>query len=267
MSAQETSSNDRLPADQDFPAGEMPASTTGGVAASRSLAGPLAMIGGGLLAGILGWLILESTFPFFCVLDDVLARIPLSFPTVEDLAEFRAEKQVVDLKNATATGLLLGALVAGVFAVAQAAVRGFRRSFLPLACCIACGSVAGAAGGLVGQVWLYRLLGTTDPMTAVVVFQGAFWAILGAGTGLGVGSFSGSAGRLFGLLGQGLLVGAVFGLVYAAGAAYVFPIDDAERLVPASLANRAVWAVAGTGLIGLLLGTASDRRRRRPRES
>jgi len=262
MTSEETSIDNRLSADQEVPAGVAPAPNTGGMAASRSLAGPLVMSGAGLLAGLAGWLILETAFPFFRVPDEVIQRLPLSFPSADALAEFRAEKQVVDLKNATVTGLLLGALVAGAFGLAKVAVRGFRRSFLPLACCIACGSVAGAAGGLVAQVWLHRSLATTEPMTAAVIFQAVFWAVLGAGTGLGMGWFSGSASRLGGLLCQGLLAGAVFGLLYAAGAAYAFPVDDAERLVPASPINRIVWAAIGPGLIGLLLGTASDRRRR-----
>ena len=267
MSSRETSIDSRPPADQDLPAGETPVSTTSGMPASRPLAGPLAMGGAGLLAGTVGWLVLELTFPFFEVPDEVLQQIPLSFAPPGLLAQYAAEKQVVDLKNAAATGLLFGSIVAVAVAVAQGAVRGHRQSYLLAVSCVACGSVAGAAAGLVSQVCLNRLPSTTEPMTVAVVFQAAFWAILGAGTGAGVGLFSGSASRFLGLLSQGLLAGAVFGLVYAAGAACAFPVDDAERLVPASLANRAVWSVAGTAVIGLLLGTASHRRRKRPNVS
>ncbi len=263
MSSEGTSNDNRLPADQDVPADETPVSTATGISASRPLAGPLAMGGAGLLAGTIGWLILEFTFPFFQVPEEVSQRIPLSFAPAGLLAEFAAESQAVKLKNAAATGLLLGTLMAAAFAVAQSAVRGGRPSYLLTAFCVVCGSVAGAVGGLVGQVCLNHLLSTTEPMTAAVGFQAVFWTFLGAGTGAGVGLFSGSASRFFGLWGQGMLAGALFGLVYAAGAAWAFPVDDAERLVPASLANRAVWSVAGIAVIGLLLGTASHRRRKR----
>lgn len=259
---EKTPLGDGLPADRETAAGETPDPAASKPAASPPLAGPLAMGGAGLLAGAIGWLVLELTFPFFRVSDAMLQRIPLSFPPPELLAEFTAEKQVVNLKNVAVTGLLLGGLVTAAFAVAQGAVRGYRRSCLLMTFCVACGSLAGAAAGLVSQVWLDRLLSTTDTMTAAVVFQAAFWAILGAGAGVGVGLFSGSASRLFGLLGQGLLAGAVFGLIYASMSAFAFPVDDAERLVPASLANRAVWVVVGTTAIGMLLGTASKRRRR-----
>ena len=267
MSSEETTTGNSLPAGQAIPAGKASASAAMEQPASRPLAGILAMGGAGLLAGTIGWLILDQTFPYFRVSDEMLQRIPMSFPPAELLAEFFAEKRVVDVKNATAAGLLLGTLAAAAFAVVQGAVRGYHRSYLPMAICVVCGGVAGAAAGLASQVWMQHLLSTTEPMTAAVVLQAVFWAITGAGAGAGVGLFSGSVSRGGNLVGQGLLAGGLFGLVYAVTAAFAFPGDHAELLVPASLANRAAWAVAGTTLIGLLLGAASDRRRNRPQGS
>jgi len=267
MTSEETSTGGPLPDGQTTPAHETSRSAVGEQATSRRQAGILAMSVAGLLAGAVGWLILDQTFPYFRVSQELLQRIPMSFPPAELLAEYSAEKRAVDVKNATAAGLLLGTLAAAAFAVVQGGVRGYRRSCLPMTICVACGGVAGAAAGFASQAWMHHLLTTAEPMTAVVVLQTAFWAIAGAGVGAGVGLFSDSARRWGDLLGQGLLAGGMFGLVYAVAAAFAFPGDHAELLVPASLANRAAWAVAGTTLIGLLVGAASDRRRNRPQAS
>lgn len=265
MSREELPSADGLPGEQAVSSGEGIAPAASEVAAGRPWAGPLAMGAGGLLAGIIGWLILEIRFPFFFVSEELRQRIPLSFPPPELLAEFAAEQRAVNVWNAGAAGMVLGTSVALLFALVQGAGRGYRQSRLPMALCVVCGSVAGALAGLASQIVLNRLLAATEPMTAAVVFQAVFWALLGGGAGAGAGCFAGSGSRFLGLLLQGVLVGAVFGLVYASVAAFAFPVDNAERLVPTSLANRAIWAMAGLGLLGLLLGSAAERGRARPR--
>jgi hypothetical protein len=155
-----------------------------------------------LLAGGIVWCIIELSFPLYEVPDELLRKIPLSFPPAELLAEVAAAEQVVNLKNGAALGLLLGLLAAAAFSVAQGAARGFHRSLGQMAMCVACGGVAGATAGLVSQLWMNHLLSSTEPMTAAVVLQAAFWGILGAGTGVGVGMFSGSVGGFFSLVGS-----------------------------------------------------------------
>jgi hypothetical protein len=185
----------------------------------------------------------------------------LSFPPAELMAEFAAEKQAVARKNAAATGLLMGVLAASAFAATQGLSRGRRRTMLTAPLSILVGGGAGVVAGWVSQLWLNHLLATAEPLTAVVLFQTAFWAILGAGLGAGTGLFAGSPGRFCVLLCQGLVAGAAFGLADATIAGFAFPVDDAEQLVPVSLVNRGIWSVVGISWLGLLLGASSRRRR------
>jgi hypothetical protein len=265
MSKDENAVGDLSPGNEPIHASGQPGSAGRPNVASQTLTAPLAMGFAGLLAGGIVWCIVELSFPLFEVPDELLQKIPLSFPPAELLAEVAAAKQVVNLKNGAAVGLLLGLLATTAFSVAQGAARGFHRSLGQMAMCVVCGGAGGATAGLVSQLWMNHLLSSTEPMTAAVVVQAAFWGILGAGAGVGVGMFSGSVGGFFRLVFQGVLAGAIFGLVYGVAAAFVFPMDDAERLLPASLANRAAWAVVGTAVLGLLLGTSS--KQRRPRTS
>jgi hypothetical protein len=263
MSSEETTADGPVPTAQPSSLNGSDAAATDGDGGSRRLSEPLAMGAAGLLAGLVVWLILESVFPIFRVPEEVLKRIPLSFAPPDVLADFAAEKQKTDLWNALSAGLLLGTLASMAFAFVQGLLRRQPVTYLSPAICIAGGAATGAVAGLASQWGLSDLMARTEPLTAAVLIQTVFWAILGAGAGAGTGLFSGSLPRFAGLMGQGLVAGALFGLLYAVAAACAFPVDDAERLIPASPANRAVWTVVGIAVVGLLLGASSSRRRHR----
>jgi hypothetical protein len=260
MSQEEAPVAGQVPAEQAIPSAT-PASGADGTASPGGTAGPLVMGGAGLLAGAAAWLVLELSYPWFSVSQELLDRIPLSFPPAHLLEEFAAAQQRVNLMNASAAGLLMGVLAGALFALAQVAAGGSRRSYLHVALGILCGGAVGAVAGLTCQLVLVRLLHATEPLTAALICQIVFWALLGGGVGAAAGIAAARRDRVLGLAIQGVLAGAVFGLIYAPVAAFVFAVDDAERLVPASLANRTVWAVLGMSVVGLLLGSVSRRRR------
>jgi hypothetical protein len=261
MSQEEAPIARRLVAEPTAPSAAVPAPGGIGADSPAAAACPLVMCGAGVLAGAAGWLVLEFNYPFFRVSDELLALImPLAIPPVHLVEEFVAEQRCVNLQNASAAGLLMGALAALMIALVQGAARGFRRSYVPMALCVLCGGAAGAVGGLAARALLERLWGTAEPMTVAVVLQIVFWALLGGGVGAGTGLVVAPRRHLLGILCQGVLIGAIFGLIYAPLVALAFPVDDAERLVPESLANRAVWSVVGMSVLGLLLGTAVKRR-------
>ncbi len=214
----------------------------------------------GLVAGLLVWLVLELSYPYFRVPQELLERIPLSFPPPHLLEELGVAQQQVNWKNSGMTGLLMGIIASVAFGGARAATRGGADSKKMLLLGIACGGVVGGLAGLISQTALLRLLETAEPMTATLGCHVVFWAMLGGGLGTALGVGQGAKQRLPGLLVQGLLAGGVFALLYTPLAAYVFPVDEAERLVPASMANRAVWSVLGLTLLGVVLGSVSERR-------
>jgi hypothetical protein len=98
-------------------------------------------------------------------------------------------------------------------------------------------------------------------MVRTLATQGIFWSILAAGVGLSLGLSTGRAGHALGTVLQVVLGAVMFGLVYVPLAGYVFPTDNAERIVPTSMANRAVWVIAALAIFGLLLGLSRQRRK------
>jgi hypothetical protein len=50
--------------------------------------------------------------------------------------------------------------------------------------------------------------------------------------------------------------GLLFGMLYVPVSALTFAKDDADRLLPPSPANLALWSVLGLTTLGLMLGSA-----------
>ena len=98
-------------------------------------------------------------------------------------------------------------------------------------------------------------------MQRTMGLQGIFWGLLSIGVGLGVGLFAKRISWVLGTVLQAALSGVLFVIAYVALAGFLFPLDDADRIVPASAGNRALWSIAALTILGLSLGLARQRRK------
>jgi hypothetical protein len=248
----------------------------------------------GLAAGVGMWIVLEVAFPVFSVPEEITAKIPLSFPPPGLMQEFKEAKQWADAKNSMTAGMLMGMLAglllsthlqvfqhngvvrekgSGTFCAKHPSGRSGKRCLTPfslrvLACTI-WGGVSGLLAGIAGQALLSVLREFTadDSMARIVGVHTAYWSILGMGTGMGLALFADGFRHAAALVCQGLLAGVLTALVYVPIAGTLFPVDDAERLVPESAINCGVWSILGLAILAVLMGTALHRRNGAPSSS
>jgi hypothetical protein len=227
-------------------------------------AGPLWMTLTGLLVGFIAWSLLANAYPIFQSppSPDAYRMGP---PSPADMAGLDAQRLNDDMKNILVVGLAVAALAGFAFATVEWAAA--RRSWSGLAHIVLAVILAAGLGALAGYAAQSLLLAwrfdrSIEPMQRTIAAQGVFWVVLAAGVGIGAGLFA----RRFLLLAatalQAIMSMVLFVLLYVPLAGYLFPLDDAERIVPASIAHRGVWVVPALALIGLFLGLA---RRRQPR--
>lgn len=228
-------------------------------------AGVLWMVVAGLLAGLVAWIVFDRAFPFFRTPQVVGGAASASGPaSPAETARMTEEKQLLDRKNSIAAGAFLGALAALIFSAVEAVRRPCRWSALALiviAVLLAAG--LGALAGLAAQDFLvaWRLDRRLDPMQRTMALQGIFWGLVAVGVGLGLGLFAKRSALVLGTLLQALMSMVLFVLVYVMLAGVLFPIDDADRIVPASSGNRALWCLAALAILGLFLGLARRRKK------
>ena len=239
-----------------------PPSTSTDLAQGGLCAGPGWMLVAGLLAGLVAWLLLDNAFPF--------VNTPISsgssgnnMPSQEESARLSNEKYVLNQKNSIAAGAALAALAGLIFSVVEALRRPRRWSSLALivigvVLAAGFGALAGFAAQEFHEVW--RLDRRLEPMQHTMALQGIFWVLVAVGVGLGLGLFTKRFRWVLGTVLQAVMSMVAFALVYVMLAGFLFPVDDADRIVPASSGNRALWCLAAMSMLGLFLGLARQRR-------
>lgn len=240
-----------------------PPATETDVSPGGLCAGPGWMVVAGLLAGLVAWAILDNAFPF------VTAAISSgnsagNSPSPDDSERMSKEQHVLNQKNSSGAGLVLAALAGLIFTVIEALRRPRRWSSLAVIVigtllAAGFGALAGYAAQEFHEVW--RLDRRLEPMQHTMAMQGIFWVLLAVGVGLGLGLFAKRFPLVLGTVLQAVMSMVAFALAYVMVAGYLFPIDDANRLVPASSGNRALWCLAALTMLGLFLGLARPRRK------
>jgi len=240
-----------------------PPSTSTDVAQGGLCAGPGWMLVAGLLAGLVAWLILDNAFPF--------VNTPISssnsgnnMPSQEERARMIGERHALNQKNSIAAGAALAALAGLIFSVVEALRRPRRWSSLALivigvVLAAGFGALAGFAAQEFHEVW--RLDRRLEPMQRTMAMQGIFWVLVAVGVGLGLGLFTKRFRWVLGTVLQAVMSMVAFALAYVMLAGFLFPVDDADRIVPASSGNRALWCLAAMTMLGLSLGLARQRRK------
>lgn len=245
-----------------------PSSTSAAEAAEPQglRAGPGRMVVAGLLAGLVAWTVFDHAFPFW---KDSMAPGPPPRPTLgpppgAEIGNPDSERNVHDLKNSIAAGAALGVLAGLVFSFMEGFQRPRRRfvaARIVLGVLLAAGfgALAGFAAQEFYDAWKLDL--RLEPMQRTMAMQGIFWGLVAVGVGLGLGLFAQRFSLVLGTVLQVVMSMALFVIVYVVLAGVLFPIDDAERLVPDSSGNRALWCFAAMTLLGLFLGLARRRRK------
>ncbi len=174
------------------------------------------------------------------------------------------ERRALDQKNSMAAGLALGALAGLIFSVVEAIRRPRCWSLLAsIGITILLAAGLGALAGFAAQEFLetWRLDRRLQPMQRTMALQGIFWGLVAVGVGFGLGLFTRRFGLVLATVLQAAMSMVVFVLVYVVLAGILFPIDDADRIVPASSGNRALWCIVAMTVLGLFLGLARQRRK------
>lgn len=238
------------------------------VEAKGLCAGPGWMTVAGLLTGLVAWIVLGNAFPFF---EEQLSSVPPPAPTAApppgaEGDQSRNEKAALVLKNSVAAGAALGALAGLIFLAVEASRRprrGASLALVPIGVLLAAGfgALAGFAAQEFHEAW--RLDRSLEPMQRTMAMQGIFWVLVAMGVGLGLALFAGRLRWALGTVLQAVMSMVAFALGYVMLAGFLFPIDDADRIIPASSGNLALWCIAAMTVLGLFLGLA----RQRPKSS
>ena len=226
-----------------------------GGASAGLVAGPLRMTIAGLLVGLIAWQILHWNHPFFEVPETPVENE--RSPTDDELLQEKIAVMETDRKEAVVFGLIVGGLAALVFALVEGISQGgVGRTLVITSVAIVLGAGLGAVGGYlsVSFQYAYEFDESLQPMTRTFGTQGIFWLLTASGIGLGVALFAGRVSLVLGVLLQTFLASVLFVIIYVPLAALLFATDNAERMIPFSSGNMAVWAIGAFGLMGLMIG-------------
>jgi hypothetical protein len=210
-----------------------------------------------LVAGAVGWGIIESIHPLFLVPEEF--HITAMGAPLEDILKLQAATERTDRKNAIVYFALLGGLIAGGIILSQ-------RSVLAVAIATPLGAVLGAAAGWgahAGHLWRIPQGGQADMNETVAVHMIAL-ACLGLAVGLacGAGRRSLSAAALAAL--GGLAAGCLAGMAFPIGMSFVMPAVNTTPLIPLEASSRLVWIALSAALLAVIV-TVATQGRRRPR--
>ena len=237
-----------------------------GTAPQGLCAGPGWMVVAGLLAGLVAWIVFDNAFPFFEPPTSVgPPPAPVAGPpSLAEGEQQTAEIIALGMKNSIAAGAVLGALAGLIFAVVEALRRprlGASLALIVIGVLLAAGfgALAGFAAQEFHEAW--RLDRRLEPMQRTMAMQGIFWVLVAVGVGLALGLFAGRFRWVLGTVLQAVMSMVVFALGYVMLAGFLFPLDNADEIVPASSGNRALWCLAAMAILGLFLGLARQRRK------
>jgi hypothetical protein len=206
-----------------------------------------------LVAGILGWAVLQAAHPVLRMPKELAAVTILSPPEkVRQMMEFRRK---ADLWNPIMAMGLFGAAVGGSLAVGRGLAA---RSKPPLMLAAILGALAGAAFGCLGG-WLGHLVsqmpkpaGPAPLLTNIELHLAVVMAMAG-GIGLGIGALGGTWRGALAAIVAGLAAGALAGMAYPILAALLLPNANVESIIPEHLPERLLWILLIAGALGITL--------------
>lgn len=204
---------------------------------------------GGVLGGVIGFLVLNATHPFFPF--EELPELGMT-PSAELVKQYhQAEYTFRSSNGAVDCGILGGCLglLMGIFAVQRRALGAIVTGVVGLAF----GAIAGfVIGRLVGNALINSVPQT---LAQSAFYHGTVWGSIGVGVGACVALLNRSSAFLntsiFGLVG-GVLGAIVFNIV----APIVAPAANLSILTPETAAERGVWIGSAAVCIGLFVGLA-----------
>ncbi len=228
--------------------------SSSGAVAQPTTGSPLAGCLMALLAGALGWALIQGLHPVFEVPKEYAVE-SLNAPPEKFLA-LEAARARTDAKSLTLYFSLLGALLA----LGQVAwQRSLAQALVALPIGLTLGGLAGIAGSLAHNRWVQGQAGAeggTVDIAQVVAVQAILLGGLGVAAGLALGAASRSPRTMaIGALG-GLAGGALAGALYLVVMSVAVPTVGTTSLFPLEAGSRLLWIELAAGLIGLMVPLA-----------
>jgi hypothetical protein len=208
-----------------------------------------------LIAGAIVWGGIHFAHPLFRVSKEF--DIPNLGAPPEKHAAHRREKNRLDRWHAAIYLGGLGLLTAAALGLHDGMLR---RSWLPPILAMPLGAISGAIGGVLGCLVYERLGPNVGELGPTITAQLLAAAPLGLGIGLGLGLATRSAGTAAKTALAGIAAGALAGVLYPIAVSLLLPEASTDALLPAEASSRLLWLGILSGLIGLVIPLAGQRR-------
>jgi len=202
---------------------------------------------GGLLAGLLGFFIVNAAHPIFPFED--LPELGMS-PAPELVSRYHAAEYAFRSNNAAVDCGVLGGclgLLLGLVAVKRRVTGALLTGLVGLVA----GSIVGYA---IGPFVAHGLI-TSSPQTLTqsALIHCTIWGVIGAGVGGAVGILH-RPSRFTSLLVSGLAGGVVGAILFNVAAPLVSPTSNLSIVTPTTMVERILWIVPATLAISLFVG-------------
>jgi hypothetical protein len=213
-------------------------------------AGPLLGLLAAVVAGTLGWGLVEQVQPVFSIGEGY--EIPSLGAPPEMFERSRAAHAAVAQKNAAFNLALLGGLLALGLATAEA---GLRRTWILVAAAPLLGLVLGGLGGYLGGHLHGTLLkdGSMTELTNVIKVHALMLVPLGMGVGLAMGLITTVPKTIATAAIVGGVTGVIAAVTYTLIISLAFSTIATEDLLPITPFGRFVWTLVAATLLGLLI--------------
>jgi hypothetical protein len=218
----------------------------------------------GLAAGLLAWLLGEAAYGTFAPPPELTSTVNFSLSPI-----LAREKSAANIKNATLTFGLLGAVLGVALGAAGGAARRSTRAG------VVAGTVGLVLGGAVGAqtAWVLMPIAernqvlVSESMFFVLMIHGGIWSAIGAAGGLAFGLGIGGRGRILRAM-LGGLVGASLGtVVYDLLGAVAFPAAETGSSLSITWGTRLLAHLCVTVAAALGVALALDAQAPRPGSS
>lgn len=232
----------------------------------------LLWLAAGVVVGVVAALPMGRCLDYFPVpefSEDFMKRLPADpfahFLPLDIVAETIAHQRVALFRNMALGFGICGAISLTAFGLLYGlALRRWIAVVRGLAGGVLIGGASGALGGALAATLQGRLedLSVSDPLVWMSLSLGAAWVTLAVGCGVLSAWVAWDRRALLGAAFAAIAAGLIAAILYLPTATMLFQLEQLDRLIPVSFANRAYGVSLATGLMALALGRTLVRRKR-----
>ncbi len=224
---------------------------------------------GALLAGGIGWMILNSVYPIYEVPPEI-AILPDPPPT-EKVLELEKAQYAVDRQNFSIVFALTGAVLRACCAGFAFGAKALRPLLIAAIAAAALGVVgANLSNELFTKIRLTSgsdrvLLGITlDSMKQTILGYSSLWGLIGLGVGIGVGAFRGGAKMVTAGI-AGLAGGLVIAMLYVLIVGQLLPNATMSHVFPPDTSSQVIWFLVFSAGIAATIALGTGEKAKKPK--